>query len=327
MPAKNVSSYVSEAINGLLMAHYDDWELIVIEDHSTDDTLSILREMEEQDSRIRVFENKGIGKVAALNYGYTFSSGVFIKCIDADDVLSERFFDYIYMMNDCDALCHNSYVTASDLTILGSYSVDKSILIKDFSYCLKNLKSLPRWTWSFTRSIGDRIFPMPTELPFEDVWFSLMIKKYAKRICHINDKLYYYRQHDNQAYGGVLNFSEQIVNFRARRMLKLIDVIKEEKTRQLMSGISDADFFDGIKNFYGLLARQTLNFIDIFKYEMPLEFRLKLIIYKKLSFLAPLIIRLKWFLDNKQKVITTPPKNLVINSESCSKGCVETDIR
>ena len=127
MPARNVSSYVSEAVNGLLKASFKNWELIIIEDHSTDNTLSILREMEEQDSRIRVFENKGIGKVAALNYGYTFSSGVFIKCIDADDVLSERFFDYIYMMNDCDALCHNSYVTASDLTILGSYSVDKSI--------------------------------------------------------------------------------------------------------------------------------------------------------------------------------------------------------
>jgi glycosyltransferase involved in cell wall biosynthesis len=326
MPARNVSSYVSEAVNRLLKSDFEDWELIIIEDHSTDNTLSILREMEKRDCRIRVFENKGVGKVVGLNYGYTFSSGAFIKCIDADDVLDTKFFNHVDIMNNYDALCHDSYVTTSTLRIIGNYSVDKSILIKDFSYCLKYLKSLPRWTWSFTRNIGDRIFPMPTELPFEDVWFSLMIKRYAKRICYINDKLYYYRQHDNQVFGGILNFDSEVVSFRAKRMLKFIDVIVNEQTELLVPGTNGADFFDVMRHFYELLARQTVNFVDIFKSEMPLEFRLKLIIYRKFSFLAPLMIRLKWFLDKKRKAITKSPKNLIVNGESCFKGRVETDI-
>ena len=308
MPARNVSSYVSESVNELLKAKYEDWELIIIEDHSTDDTLSILREIEKRDCRIRVFENDGVGKVVGLNYGYTFSSGEFIKCIDADDVLDTRFFDHVDIMNNYDAICHNGYVTTSKLRIIGNYSVDKSVLIEDFLYCLKYLKGLPRWTWSFTRSIGDRIFPIPENLPFEDVWFTLMIKKHAKKMYYINDELYYYRQHDNQVFGGILNFSSEVVSFRAKRMLKLIDVIVNEQIELLAPETNDAGFFDGMRHFYELLARQTVNFIDIFKSEMPLEFRLKLIIYKKLSFLAPLMIRLKWFLDKKRKAITKPLK-------------------
>lgn len=326
MPARNVSSYVNEAVNGLLKANCEDWELIIIEDHSTDDTLSILREIEKRDCRIRVFENDGAGKVVGLNYGYTFSSGAFIKCIDADDVLDTKFFHHVDIMNNYDALCHDSYITSNKLRVIGNYSMDKSILIKDFSYCLKYLKSLPRWTWSFTRSIGDRIFPIPENLPFEDVWFSLMIKKYAKRIFYINDKLYYYRQHNKQVFGGILNFNSEVVSFRAKRMLKFIDVIVNEKTELLVPGTNNAGFFNGVRRFYELMARQTINFLDIFKSDMPMQFRLKLIIYKKLSFLAPLIIRLKWLLDKKQKAITKLPKNLIINNESCSKGPMEIDI-
>ena len=297
MPAKNVSPYAEDAVNALLKADYEDWELIIIEDHSTDDTLRILREIEKRDCRIRVFENKGSGKVVGLNYGYTFTTGEIIKCIDADDVLDTRFFDHVDIMNNYDALCHDGYVTTNKLRIIGNYSVNKSILIKDFSYCLKYLKSLPRWTWSFKRSIGDRIFPMPTELPFEDVWFSLMIKKYAKRICCINDKLYYYRQQDNQVYGGILNFSEHILTFRAKRMLKLIDVIKEEKTRRLISGIEDQDFFEDISSFYRLLAREKLRLWDIMTPALPVRLKLKLLVYRKFNFIAPSLIKMKWLLD------------------------------
>ncbi len=316
MPARNVSSYVSEAVNGLLKAGYKDWELIIIEDHSTDDTLSILRKIEERTHRIKVFENKGSGKVVGLNYGYALASGEVIKCIDADDILDTRFFDHVDIMDNYDALCHDSYVTTRNLRIIGNYSVDKSILIKDFSYCLKYLKSLPRWTWSFTRSIGDKIFPMPADLPFEDVWFSLMIKKYAKRICYLNDKLYYYRQHNNQVFGGILNFKSEIVSFRARRMLRLIDVIEHGQTKRLISGMNDENYFDEVKLFYEMLAKETVHLGEIAVSGMPLEFKVKLLVYRKLSFLAPHLTKLKWLLDRRRKAVTQPRSHRINENES-----------
>ena len=126
---------------------------------------------------------------------------------------------------------------------------------------------------------------------------SLMIKKYARRICCINDQLYYYRQHDNQVYGGILNFSEQIVNFRARRMLKLIDLLKEEKTGRLISGIEEKSYFEDIASFYKLLAREKLRLWDIMTPALPMRLKLKLLVYRKFSFVAPWLVKIKWLLD------------------------------
>ena len=327
MSAKNASLYIGQAIGSLCKADYKDWELIVIDDNSMDGTHDILQEAKETNSSIKVFKNKGRGKVVSLNYGYSLTSGEIIKCIDADDILDTKYFNHVNLMNDYEALCHDSYVTTNKLKIIGNYSVDKSILIKDFSYCLKYLKSLPRWTWSFTRSIGDKIFPMPETLPFEDVWFSLIIKKYAKRICYVNEKLYCYRQHNNQVFGGILNFDSEVVSFRAKRMLDLIDFLGHEQAKRLVSGINYEDFFSEIRHFYRLLDKKKLNLGEIIKSDVPLEFRLKLILYKKLSFLAPLILRLKWFLDNKRKTTAKFPKNLIINSKSCFEDRVETKIK
>jgi len=297
MPAKGVSLYIKDAIDALLPAAYQDWELIVIEDHSADDTLAILREIEKTDRRIKVFVNTGKGKVAGLNYGYTLANGEIVKCIDADDLLDMRFFDYLDEMVHHEATCHDGYVIKSNLKVMGRYSVDKSILGKDFIYCLRNLKGIPKWAWSFGRNIGDRIFPMPENLPFEDVWFSLIIKKYTDKIGYINKPLYYYRQHDNQTYGGILNFDSEVLAFRAGRMLKLIDVIKHEQSKRLIRDIEDEEFFNDIQIFYNLLADERAGLRHIVTSGITGELKLKLLVYKKLNRLAPSIIKLKWFLD------------------------------
>lgn len=297
MPAKDASPYVGDAISALQKAHYQDWELIIIEDHSSDDTLSILREIEKRDCRIRVFENKGSGKVVGLNYGYTLTLGEVIKSIDADDILDIKFFDHVDIMDNYDVLCHDGYVTTDNLRIIGNYSVNKSFLNKDFSCCLKYLKSLPRWTWSFTRSIGDRIFPIPTELPFEDVWFSLIIKRYAKKISHVNESLYFYRQHQNQTYGGIMNFEKEIVRFRARRMLKLIEVFKKESERMGYDFRVD-NLLDDIRKFNEMLTLDSLSWRDILVSGICIKLKIKAIIFRKIYYIGPFLLRFKWWFDN-----------------------------
>jgi len=300
MPAKNASLYVGQAIDSLRQANYENWELIVIDDHSADDTLRLLKEVEKEDSRIRVYENDGYGKVLALNYGYHLANGDLIKCIDADDVLAPTFFDFLQDMTDYDVSCHDCYIAERNLRVVSEYSMNRAFFSRSFDYCMKNLISLPRGVWLFKRPIGDMIFPMPDNLPFEDVWFSLIIKKYAGvNIRHIGKPLYYYRQHNDQVFGGVLNFESDIVLFRARRMLQLIDVIKHEQTKRLVSGKDDENIFGHIRCFYELLAKETLSLGEIITSCTPLEFKAKLLLYRKLSFLAPLIVRLKWSFDKR----------------------------
>lgn len=300
MPAKNVAAYIQEAMTPLLKADYENWELIVIDDHSMDNTPDILKRAQKDDPRIVVCQNNGYGKVQALNHGYSLANGEIIKCIDADDVLATSFFDFLGDITNFDACCHDYYIAKKDLKVVGKYTMNKAFFSKSFGHCMENLISLPRCAWSFKRNIGNVIFPMPEDLPFEDVWFSLIIKKYAgANIHHIAKSLYYYRQHDNQAFGGILNFNHEIVSFRAQRMLRLIEVIKHEQTKRLISGMNEEDSLDKVRHFYELLAKETLNLGEIAVSGIHLKFKIKLLLYRKMRFIVPLIVRLKWFLDKR----------------------------
>jgi len=298
MPAKNVAAYVDQAVEALLSAEYADWRLVAVDDHSTDGTLEVLRGWEQRDGRIRVHQNKGAGKIAGLNYGYSLARGDIIKCIDADDVLAGSFFGHLGDLADCEVSCHGCYVTDTTLKVVSRYCPNKTFFNQTFKHCLRNLISLPRWAWTFTREIGDRIFPMPHDLPFEDVWFSLIIKRCAgPNIRRIDKPLYYYRQHSGQTYGGILNFSRQTLAFRAERMLNFIDVIEHEPSERLVCGQPKEDIFDDIRTFYRLLAQNKPSLSHIMFARIAARLKLKLLIYKKLAFLAPAAVRCKWFLD------------------------------
>jgi len=298
MPSKNVSLYVGDAISALLEAPFQSWELIVVEDHSSDNTLEVTEDLARQDSRIRVVRNTGDGKVAGLNYGYSLTRGTLIKCIDADDQLSPEFFAHLSVMSRCDAMCHDMAVTTNDLNVVGKYAIDQSFFRNDFAQCLRHLKGLPRCTWLFTREVGDRIFPMPLALPFEDVWFSLVIKKYAKEISYIGERLYSYRQHGNQTFGGVLCFDRDVVIFRAKRMLRLLALLEGPHGACLTEGVASGEFFEEIRLFYTLMAQRPLSLRDIIHAPLGKSLKAKLLTYRKLQFFAPHLIRAKWFWDD-----------------------------
>ncbi len=301
MPAKNTNDYISDAIDALIDANWDSWELIVIDDHSDDKTLDILEEYQKCDSRIKVFGNIGSGKVDALNYGYSKTCGDYIKCIDADDVLDKVFFSHLNLLTKNDTFCHDMYITNEILTVIGTYSLDPTFFQNDFDYCLRRLKGVPRCSWTFSRNLGNKIFPMPAGLPFEDTWFSLIIKKHSRNICHLNEKLYYYRQHNNQAYGGILNFKKDTIVFRAKRNLELIKTMKNEPSNRLVSSTDNEDIFRESELFNTLLAKDDLRITDIIKADLPLSFKLKLMIYRKLGFIASLAVRLKWKIDRLKR--------------------------
>lgn len=100
MPVFNAEKYLGEAIDSILQQSFKNFELIIIDDGSTDDSLKIINEI--LDSRIRLirnYENRGL--VYSLNLGILESRGQFIARMDADDVsVPERFRLQIGLMHD-----------------------------------------------------------------------------------------------------------------------------------------------------------------------------------------------------------------------------------
>jgi len=86
MPVKNTDPFLQECIDSIINQTYTNWELIAINDHSTDSSLEILKAFEFQDSRIQVYTNQGEGILAALQMAYEQSCGAFISRMDSDDI-------------------------------------------------------------------------------------------------------------------------------------------------------------------------------------------------------------------------------------------------
>ena len=93
MTAYNCEAHVGEAVRSVLAQTYQDWELIVVDDASTDCTAEIVREFANSDARIRLLHNeRNVGPPVSRNRGIATARGEFVAILDNDDVaLPERF--------------------------------------------------------------------------------------------------------------------------------------------------------------------------------------------------------------------------------------------
>jgi glycosyltransferase involved in cell wall biosynthesis len=101
----NGAAYIVEAVNSILAQTYQDFELLVIDDGSTDDTRVLLAPMATQDRRLIVLAEPHRGLVGSLNHGIGIARGSLIARMDADDVaLPSRFAAQVAYMDanpDC----------------------------------------------------------------------------------------------------------------------------------------------------------------------------------------------------------------------------------
>lgn len=87
MPAYNSAAFIAESIKSVQAQSIENWELLIIDDASTDDTLNIIKEFKEEDQRIQYYNlpaNQGTG--FARNIGIKASRGKYISFLDSDDL-------------------------------------------------------------------------------------------------------------------------------------------------------------------------------------------------------------------------------------------------
>lgn len=88
MPAYNAATTIDEAIESILFQEEIDFELLIIDDGSTDETAEKIRHWRKQDSRIKLLRQSHKGIVSALNHGLQEARGRYIARMDSDDISS-----------------------------------------------------------------------------------------------------------------------------------------------------------------------------------------------------------------------------------------------
>jgi len=89
IPVYNPGRYLRAAIHSVLQQTYKNIEIVIIDDGSTDNSLSFLKRIEESDDRVRLFARENRGLVTTLNEGVGLCKGAYIARMDADDICSK----------------------------------------------------------------------------------------------------------------------------------------------------------------------------------------------------------------------------------------------
>ena len=281
MPVKDGASYIEEAVRSLQSQALRDWELVVVDDHSADDSAGRAARLAASDGRIRVVANPGLGQVQAINFGYGFVRGDRLKIMDADDLLPAGFSEAFPRLAEADASYHDALLQDGTPGPARTLRVGPRFGNMSLAESLRRIQvSPPRWSWTVARRVADRVFPLPADLPspHEDVFLGLMIKRIA-RVEYVPRPLYVYRQHAGQFYGGLFNFSSPAVIRRARAMLGIIDHIGRS---EIARDVEDAAaLLAASRTYFSLLGRDRLTWGDILRARLGLAAKARLAVIRK----------------------------------------------
>lgn len=96
IPVYNAAQFITETIESILSQTYSDFEIVAIDDGSTDNSYEILREFGAKDTRVKVFHQENAGVSATRNAGLLLAQGEYICFVDADDVIEKDYLEKMY---------------------------------------------------------------------------------------------------------------------------------------------------------------------------------------------------------------------------------------
>lgn len=199
MPVYNAGSFLAEAITSIQNQTYNNWELICVDDASTDNSLTILKSLQKTDNRIRVFsKNKNEGVSSAANLAISKAQGSFLARMDADDVACptrlEKQVSYLIknpevvaVGGQCDVIDREGNVIGDKLFSTDPNEVYKMMFVKipvQQPTIMINLQRLPK----------DFIWYNNKFTTAEEVELMFKLFKYGK-VSNLSSKVLKYRIH------------------------------------------------------------------------------------------------------------------------------------
>lgn len=209
VPVYNVESYLPQCVNSILNQSYTNFELILIDNYSTDNSFSICKEYEKKDNRIKVLQSKVKGVSSTRNVGLNYAKGMYVVFCDSDDLYDKNFLVRLIVeakRNDADIIISNyAYLnTRSNLMcnrnsgVINTNELIRRIFIDN---------SIGGFVWNkmFKRSILSNV-KFDEEIQIcEDTLFVFEALKEAKKIFFVYDAVYLYRLRSTSAVASIDN--------------------------------------------------------------------------------------------------------------------------
>ena len=200
MPAFNAGKYIIEAVNSIISQTYTNWELIIVNDGSTDNTATELNKI--TDSRVKVYHQNNKGQCAAANRAFELSAGELIKFMDADDMISPN-----HLSEQVKVLHHSKNVIVraqwgrfykDDVTTFNLVTESPISGTKPFEWLVAAMTDkeimLQCALWLIPREVLTKSGGWNEELSLiNDFEFFIRVLLHADEIRSANDAIVYYR--------------------------------------------------------------------------------------------------------------------------------------
>lgn len=250
IPAYNESSRIKKCLDSLLKQSYQNLEIIVINDGSTDDTLEILHSY--KNSNLKVFSIKNSGQGAARNFGIKKASGDYLMFVDADDYVDIKIVEL---------LMNNLKENNSDVSVCDLYKVyDKNnVLFKNLEHfcedeCINLMLSHPGPVGRLYKRklfLNNEIF-FVEKMINEDLGTIPLLGIYINKVSYLPKPLYYYVIHENST------TQQKTYSSKMEDIFKILEHLKKEFKNR-----TDGEYRDVLEYLYieHLLYSASLKFL------------------------------------------------------------------
>ena len=201
VPVYNTEKYLYDCIESVLRQTFDDYELILVNDGSTDSSGRICHDYADKNAKIKAYDKENSGQIESRSYGISKASGEYIVFLDSDDMLADNALEVInrkIIQHNCDMVIYSyqCFTDTTEIVINDSESEDHDLTQKELcvqiiggehynSLCIKAIKR------SF---FGNYDYAKYRHIRYgEDLLQTIDIIKQNPKTVIIKDKLYYYR--------------------------------------------------------------------------------------------------------------------------------------
>ncbi len=220
VPVYNAAKSIRRCAESVLQQEYKDFELILVNDGSKDDSPAILDALAAQDERVKVIHQENAGASAARNHGIEAASGKYLQFMDADDWLSS---DATKLMvrtaedNQCDMVIADFYrVVGENLSRKGNILTSKVLSRREYAEFMMDAPADyyygVLWNKLYRRDLIETYrIRMDEDVSFcEDFLFNLEYVIHCERICALQVPVYYYVKTEGSLVASNLNLMKLV---------------------------------------------------------------------------------------------------------------------
>ena len=220
VPVYNTEKYLDRCIQSILSQTYTDFELLLINDGSTDSSGAICDKYAEQDSRVRVFYKENGGVSSARNVGLNNAEGEYIIFVDSDDYMKPQMCEILYntlIREQADiVICGTEETGGGFWKPRNNENYNRESFFENFGKLLQTELLSPPWNKIFIKSRIKHYFR--DDISFgEDLVFNLQYLFHCNKISFITASPYFHTKDNNESL---------VVRFPRKRLLDIENVWK-----------------------------------------------------------------------------------------------------